>query len=70
MEELKSAISECIGKIWVNATVTLQPQEGALRSKLYSLNAVKGEVTTEDGNIELKVRLQREDCQRLSPDKD
>lgn len=65
LDELKAAISQSIGNAWVNATVVLKPKEGALRSKLYSLNAVKGENITDEGEIELKIRLQREDYQRL-----
>lgn len=67
MDELRSAISQCIGKAWVNAVVTLTPSEGALRSKLYGMNAVKGETTMDAGEIELKIRLQRDDYLRLFP---
>jgi GTP-binding protein HflX len=70
MDELKGAISQCIGKSWVNTTVELEPKEGALRSKLYSLNAVKGETTSEEGKIELKIRLQLDDYRRLFPQED
>jgi GTP-binding protein HflX len=67
IDELKRAISQSIGKAWVNTTVRLEPKEGALRSKLYSLNAVKDETTTSDGHMELKIRLQRDDYQRFFP---
>jgi GTP-binding protein HflX len=68
IDELKERVSAFIGNTWINTTVTLHPNQGALRSKLYQLNAVKEEVTTDVGDIVLTVRLQREDYLRLFPE--
>lgn len=65
LDELKAAVSELIGTSWVTTTVELTPDKGALRAKLYEMDAILGETTSEDGNIMLTVRLQREDYLRF-----
>jgi GTPase len=67
MDKLRQAVTECLGKTWVNTTVTLRPDQGALRSKLYSLNAVADEEITDQGGMLLTIRLQRTDYLRFFP---
>ena len=68
MDSLREAISESLAQDWETTSVVLRPDQGALRGKLYALNAVLAESVTESGEIELSIRLQREDYYRLFPD--
>jgi GTPase len=65
LELLNQAITELLQQHRVHTTVTLPPEEGALRAKLYELGAVIEESSDDSGQIVLKIEINRVDYQRL-----
>ena len=65
LEELFQAITDTLGKDFIEPRLALEPQQGKFRAHLYQLNFVKNEEVDEKGNISLSLRLPREDFIRL-----
>ena len=65
IELLMQAIAELVGRDMVLEEVSLDPDQGDLRSAFYGLGAVQTEQYGEDGVAHLKVRLPRADWNRL-----
>lgn len=65
MDLLLSAISEMLGDNFVQQTLTLKPEHGRLRARLYARGAVQSESLDSDGSLQLQVRLPRFDFDRL-----
>jgi len=57
LELLERAIAERLARVARSARVRVAPDAGALRSRLYSRGAVRGERALEDGSIDLAVEL-------------
>lgn len=64
-EELRQALSERLAIDVVDMTITLRPDQGALRAQLYALDAVQSEEFDEEGQILLRIRLPRRDFLQL-----
>jgi GTPase len=65
MELLLAAVSEMLGNDVVSRQLTLGPEQGRLRARLYSRGAVHTETTDEQGHSVLTIRLPRLDFERL-----
>jgi GTPase len=65
IDVLLSAVSEMLGHDVVSRQLTLGPEHGRLRAKLYSRGAVHTETTDEHGRTVLTIRLPRLDFERL-----
>ncbi|MDT8429272.1 MAG: ribosome rescue GTPase HflX [Pseudomonadales bacterium] len=62
---LLQAISELLGQDFVEETLTLTPQQGRLRARLYARGAVESESMDTEGSVQLQIRLPRFDYNRL-----
>jgi GTPase len=62
---LLQAISERLGHDIVNRQLTLTPDQGKLRARLYERGAVTTEQLDDQGHVVLSVRLPRQDFDRL-----
>jgi GTP-binding protein HflX len=62
---LKQAITELLTKRMVRCRVSLQPDQGKLRAKLYALGVVKAETTDVDARWLLDLEIQQLDFERL-----
>lgn len=62
---LVQALTELLGQEVVETDVSLRPEQGRLRAKLYSLNAVQSELAEMDGRVKLHVRLPAVDWRRF-----
>lgn len=62
---LLSAVSEMLGDDVVSRQLTLGPEQGRLRARLYSRGAVHTETTDQQGQTVLSIRLPRLDFERL-----
>ena len=62
---LLQAISERLGHDIVNRQLTLAPDQGKLRARLYERGAVTTEQLDDQGQVVLSVRLPRQDFDRL-----
>ncbi|ALO47232.1 ribosome rescue GTPase HflX [Pseudohongiella spirulinae] len=62
---LLQAISERLGHDIVNRQLTLSPNQGKLRARLYERGAVTTEQVDDHGQVVLSVRLPRQDFDRL-----
>lgn len=58
---LKKTIAMRLYKAYIERSVSLSPQQGQLRAKLYALGAVQSEQVNEAGNYELRLRLLKKD---------
>lgn len=65
MDLLLQAIVECLPSQIVHKHLQLQPDQGALRAALYSHKAVVSEQVTEQGAINLEIKLAESDFLRL-----
>jgi len=63
---LQRAIAERLSQVARPARLRIPPAAGALRSRLYSRGAVRGERTLEDGSIDLAVELPDADLAALA----
>ena len=70
LDLLSQAITELLTKRVVNCTVTLRPDQGRLRAKLYALGVVRNEQTGEQGESVLDLAIQQLDFERLFSQKD
>jgi len=68
MDLLLQAISECLFGDPIERTVYLTPAEGKLRAVLYEKDAVLNEQVTETGDWVLRIRLTRDDFNKLFPE--
>lgn len=65
MNELLGAISEIMGEDLIEPVLTLTPKQGKLRARFYHHGMVKQENVDEHGNIQLDLRLQKEEFIRM-----
>lgn len=65
IELLLSAVSDMLGDDVVSRQLTLGPEQGRLRARLYSRGAVHTETTDQQGQTVLSIRLPRLDFERL-----
>src|SRR3990167_9148853 len=65
IELLKKAIIELLTKRVVHCRVSLNPNQGKLRAKLYALGVVKAETTDEEARWLLDLEIQQLDFERL-----
>lgn len=66
VELLHQAIIELLGEEIVHQKITLEPlMAGKLRALFYGASVVQGESYNEEGNLELEVRLQRLDYEKI-----
>lgn len=68
VELLLAAISELLGEDVVQRRVTLLPEHGRLRARLYAKGAVRSEAVDAMGTVSLEIRLPRNDLDRLLVD--
>lgn len=64
-ELLLDAISELLGEDVVHHQMSLSPQQGRLRARLYAKGAVKHEEVGPTGEVNLDIQLPRHDLNRL-----
>ncbi|MFQ6275596.1 GTPase, partial [Coxiella burnetii] len=62
---LNPAIVELLGDTILTCEVTLEANEGKLRSTLYKMGVIKAEKIDPEGHIQLTLEIQRKDYQRL-----
>ncbi len=65
MELLRQALTERLGDEFVQRWLTLSPEQGRLRSRLYARGAVQDERVDDEGRLYLDVRLPRPDFDRI-----
>ncbi|MGB2465692.1 MAG: GTPase HflX, partial [Porticoccaceae bacterium] len=65
LDLLLQAIVECLPSKTVHRHLQLQPHQGALRAALYSQKAVVAEQITDQGTINLEIKLAESDFLRL-----
>jgi len=65
MELVSQAIGELLSQTLFEEVLELTPKDGQLRSLLYAQQAVVNETVSENGNIMMDVRLEKDDLQRL-----
>lgn len=58
---LKKTIAMLLYEAYIERSVSLSPQQGRLRAKLYALGAVQSEQVSEEGNYQLQLRLLKKD---------
>lgn len=68
LDLLLSAISELLGHDVVERDLTLRPEQGRLRAKLYEKGAVQSENIDSEGLVNLAIRLPRQDLDRILVD--
>ena len=64
-ELLLKAISELMAEDIIDQKIEITPQDGQLRALLFEKKAVLNEEYTENGNIRLHIRLQKQDFKKL-----
>jgi GTP-binding protein HflX len=62
---LLAAISEMLSEDVVNQALTISPDEGRLRARLYARGAVTTETMDDNGQVVLQIKLPRLDFERL-----
>ena len=62
---LLQAISELLGGELIEPTLEINPRQGRLRSRLYKQGVVKDEALQDDGNMQLSLRMPRDEFVRL-----
>ena len=65
LDLLRQAIVELLTKRMVRCRVSLLPDQGKLRSKLYALGVVKAETTDDEARWLLDLEIQQLDFERL-----
>lgn len=65
VELLMQALRERLAVDMFHQYMELGPEQGQLRAQLYAQNAVLSESVSEDGRIELEVRMQTKDLRRI-----
>jgi GTP-binding protein HflX len=65
LELLAEAVSERLGRDFVEQELVLAPHQGRLRARLYARGAVQHESVDPEGQLHLEVRLPRFDFDRL-----
>ncbi|MDF2181912.1 ribosome rescue GTPase HflX [Neptuniibacter sp. CAU 1671] len=64
-ELLFEAVSELLGEDVFHQALTLKPNEGQFRARLYAAGAVVQEQTDQEGNAVLEVRMQKKDMLQI-----
>ena len=62
---LRQAMIKLLGDTIIECEVSLSPEKSQLRAKLYEMQAVEKEFYDPEGNIILRLKIQRKDFQRL-----
>ncbi len=62
---LNQAIAELLGKGIIAGQLVLSPQQGRLRAMLYAQQAILGETYGEQGELQLQIRLPKDDLLRI-----
>lgn len=65
MDLLLASVSEMLGEDVVQQALTISPDEGRLRARLYARGAVTTETMDDSGKVVLQVKLPRLDFERL-----
>jgi GTP-binding protein HflX len=65
MELIAQAIGELLSQTVFDQTIELTPKDGQLRSLLYAQQAVVNETVSDNGNIMMDIRLEKDDLQML-----
>mgnify|MGYP003138409228 FL=1 len=65
LDLLLEAVSECLGKDVIQTWLSLAPEQGRLRARLYARGAVISERTEDTGKLMLQVKMPRNDYERL-----
>lgn len=65
MELIGQAIAELLGQDTVHQWLTLAPEQGKLRARLYAAGSVLSERASRDGSAKLEIQVQRADLLRL-----
>jgi GTP-binding protein HflX len=65
LELLRHEIARTIARDTVGGWLTLSAEQGRLRSRLFELDAVREERVDDEGDLHLKVRLERRDYRQL-----
>ena len=65
MELVSQAIGELLSQTLFEDVLELTPKDGQLRSLLYAQQAVVNETVSENGNIMMDIRLEKDDLQML-----
>ena len=68
MDLLREAVVELLAGEIVEATIRLLPKQASLRSRLYEKSVIQSEDVDDLGNYLLKIRLPKEDLQRILDD--
>ena len=63
---LQEAIKELLSDDILQGQLTLRPEQGRVRARLYKLGAIQSESCLECGDILLNIRLPRPDYERLA----
>ena len=66
LELLVEAISQAVSSGVVETTLSLAPNQGAVRAELFELGAVIDEQTEVDGTINLTVRIEQDSLDRIT----
>lgn len=65
LDLLLEAISECLGQDVIQTWLTINPEQGRLRARLYARDAVISEQTGDNGELKLQIKMPRNDYERL-----
>lgn len=65
LDLLLEAISECLGQDVIQTWLTLAPEQGRLRARLYARDAVISEQMGDNGELRLEIKMPRNDYERL-----
>jgi len=65
MELISQAIGELLSQTLFEQVIELTPKDGQLRSLLYAQQAVINETVSDNGNIMMDIRLEKDDLQML-----
>ena len=65
LELINQAIGELLSRTLFEGVIEIEPKDGQLRALLYANQAVLNESVSENGNIVLDVRLEKDDLQKI-----
>ncbi len=65
LELINQAIGELLSRTLFEDVIEIEPKDGQLRALLYANQAVLNESVSENGNIVLDVRLEKDDLQKI-----
>ena len=62
---LLAAVAERLATNVIETSLTLGPEDGKIRARLFELGAVMAESTTEDGSMKLELKIQKSSLERI-----